>query len=299
MEIKYYNREAQQLETEKVYGEAMVKWFYQSNAGKLIQPIATSTWFSKLYGSFQNTSISKAKIDPFIRDFNINMEEFLPQEGRSEHDPYDSFNQFFIRRFKEGKRTFSSQPDILSAPCEARYFGYESIDDNIVIPVKGVNLKPQAMIENEKWGEYFDGGPLLIARLCPVDYHRYHFPDSGKILDSYRRGNILHSVNPIALGEKPEIFLINEREVSILETKHFGKMAYIEVGAICVGRIVQSHQGETFQRGEEKGYFLFGGSTVVLIGEKRKWKPSADILEQTSKGVETYLKLGDEVGRCL
>lgn len=296
MEIKYFNRENQELEIEKVYGENAVKWFYQSFLGKALAPIATSSWFSKLYGSFQDKQSSKSKIEPFIDKFNINMDEFLPHEGRDENSPYESFNEFFIRRFKEGKRSFVNPADKLAAPCEARYYGYESITDETSIPVKGAYLKPESMIDHDKWGDTFKGGPLMIARLCPVDYHRYHYPDKGELLDSYRRGNILHSVNPIALVEKPDIFLINERAISILETENFGKIAYIEVGAICVGKIVQSHHDKSFNRGDEKGYFLFGGSTVVIIGEKGKWTPSQDILDYTNKGIETYIKLGTEIG---
>ncbi len=296
MEIKYFNRESGEQEIERVYGENAVKWFYQSFLGKALAPVATSSWFSKFYGSFQDKPNSTKKIDPFIEKFNIQMDEFLPHENRDESAPYQSFNEFFIRRFKEGKRSFVSDKNSLAAPCEARYFGYESITEETTIPVKGNFLKPESMIDHEKWGDTFKGGPLMIARLCPVDYHRFHYPDSGTTLDSYRRGNILHSVNPIALVEKPDIFLINERAVSILETENFGKIAYLEVGAICVGKIVQSHHDKEFNRGDEKGYFLFGGSTVVIIGEKGKWKPSQDILDYTAKGIETYIKLGTEIG---
>ena len=135
-----------------------------------------------------------------------------------------------------------------------------------------------------------------------MDYHRYHFPDDGKIVDDYRVSGLYHSVNPLALKSKEDILITNERHVTILETKNFGKLAYIEVGAICVGKIIQSKpldKGREFARGEEKGYFLFGGSTVIVIGEKGKWKPSADILMNTKKGMETYLHLGMSVAdRC-
>lgn len=295
MEIKYFNREAERLEIEKVYGEEAVKWFYQSSMGKMIQPLATSNWVSTLYGATQSSFWSRSKINPFIEKFNIQMDDYLPQEGRTEVDPYESFNHFFIRRFKPGKRSFVAEENKMAAPSEARYFGYEEINDQTTIPVKGVFLKPESMVEHETWGKTFEGGPLMIARLCPVDYHRFHFPDDGKILDTYRRGNVLHSVNPMALKEKEDIFLINERAISILDTKNFGKLAYIEVGAICVGRIVHSHKSDTFKRGDEKGYFLFGGSTVVIIGEKGRWKPSQDMLDHTKNGIECYIKLGDEV----
>jgi phosphatidylserine decarboxylase len=135
-----------------------------------------------------------------------------------------------------------------------------------------------------------------VARLCPVDYHRFHFPDDGRILDHYRIPGFYHSVNPLALKKKSDIFITNERHVTSLDTVNFGKLAYIEVGALCVGKIVQSFTDKVFKRGEEKGYFLFGASTVVLVGQKGLWSPSQDVLENTEKGLETYIKLGDQVG---
>jgi phosphatidylserine decarboxylase len=139
---------------------------------------------------------------------------------------------------------------------------------------------------------------LLLARLCPVDYHRFHFPDNGQVVEDYRIHGLFHSVNPLALKVKPDIFIQNERHVTILDTENFGKLAYIEVGAICVGKIIQStklHPSKTFSRGDEKGYFLFGGSTVIVLGEKGKWKPSVDIVDNTHQGIETYLHLGTSV----
>ncbi len=140
---------------------------------------------------------------------------------------------------------------------------------------------------------------MLIARLCPVDYHRFHYPDAGRVEKLYRIPGRFHSVNPVALQFKQDTFATNERVVSVLNTNYFGKLAYIEVGAICVGKIVQTHNiAEGFKRGQEKGYFLFGASTVVLMGEPGAWTPAADILENTQKKLETLVKLGDEVARA-
>ena len=143
----------------------------------------------------------------------------------------------------------------------------------------------------------FDGGAFLIARLCPVDYHRYHYPDNGKTIKAFQIKGNYHSVNPLALKYRPDIFMKNERRVSILETENFGKLAYIEVGATCVGKIVQSFdESLPFKRGDEKGYFLFGGSTVIVYGQKGRWVPSPDIIKNTELGIETYIHLGDTVG---
>ena len=300
MDINFYNRLSNALEKEKVYGDKFVEWLYLTESGKTLSHIVCKTAVSKLYGALQDSPMSRNKIAPFIKNFKIPMEDYLPQEGRSSEAPYSSFNQFFIRKFKPGKRPFIENPGEMPAFSEARYFGYSSVKDDEKVPVKGMYLKPSELVSNPLWEKTFHEGPLLLARLCPVDYHRFHYPDGGVILDDYRIKGLLHSVNPIALKAKPDILITNERHVTIVETKNFGKLAYIEVGAICVGKIVQTKpliKGQTFKRGDEKGYFLFGGSTVIVIGEKGKWIPSEDILDYTQKGTETYLHLGMTVAK--
>ncbi|GAB4013172.1 MAG: phosphatidylserine decarboxylase [Bdellovibrio sp.] len=292
MEIRYYNRHTHQLETEKVYGDAAVKWLYQSGSGKMLSKIITSAIVSKGYGWLQSRSFSAKKIPDFIKQFDIKMEDYLPEEGRDTRDPYSSFNQFFIRKFKPGVREFEKTLTKMPAPCEARYFGYENLNESASIPVKGKYMSAKEVISSTKWGPIFENGPMLLARLCPVDYHRFHYPDNGKTIESFRVPGKLHSVNPIALKKIPEILSTNERVVSILETENFGKLAYVEVGATCVGKIVQSHKADKFSRGDEKGYFLFGGSTVIVFGERRMWKPIPEIIENTNKGIEVYSHIG-------
>ena len=301
LKIEYFNRHTQRLEEEKVYGDRAVRWLYESFLGRILAQFLVCRPLSWLYGLIQSSPLSKRKISPFIKKFQISMDDFLPSEGRNELDPYASFNEFFIRRFKEGRRPFVSG-DEFPAFCEARYFGYESLTKEKKVPVKGRFLDSKALLADSHWASFFEKGPLLLARLCPVDYHRFHFPDEGRILHTYRIPGVLHSVNPLALTKKPDIFMINERQVSILETKRFGKLAYIEVGAICVGKIYQSFEDSlslNFSRGGEKGRFLFGGSTVIVLGEKGKWRPSEDILENTERGIETYLYLGTPAGATL
>jgi len=298
MTIKFFNRLTNQIEEEKVYGAALVNWLYQSKSGKFLSHFLCKAPLSKAYGIMQDLPTSKDKIPQFINNYGIKMSEFLPEEGRSENNPYSSFNKFFIRRFKNGARQFIESKSEMGAFAEARYYGYESVLDGEKVPVKGEFLSAKGLVNNYKWNEVFQNGPLLLARLCPVDYHRFHFPDNCKIIDEYRIPGLYHSVNPVAIHEKQDIFITNERHVTILETENFGKLAYIEVGAICVGKIVQSQKltpGKKFHKGDEKGYFLFGGSTVIVVGEKGKWKPSQDIIDNTKNNLETYIQLGMSV----
>jgi phosphatidylserine decarboxylase len=297
MKIEYFNRYTKKLEVEKVYGDSATRWLYTSPIASLVRGLVTHPILSQAYGWTQDSRLSGRKVSKFIENFNIPIELFekgsLGQEDIG--NSYVSFNEFFTRRYRQGIRPFVLDK-LMPAFAEGRYVGYDKVGDDIQFPVKGKNLETSELIGSSSEAKIFSGGPALICRLCPVDYHRYHYPDEGQTLKNFWVHGPLDSVNPIALKAKGDIFLKNQRRVSILETKHFGKLAFIEVGAVCVGKIVQSYdESKNFNRGDEKGYFLFGGSTVVVVGEAGAWKPSADILDNTKKNLETYVQLGDEV----
>jgi phosphatidylserine decarboxylase len=151
-----------------------------------------------------------------------------------------------------------------------------------------------------KHAQTFAGGPVLLARLAPVDYHRIHYPDDGRTVHSDRIGGRLWTINYRALLNKPDILFRNERHVQVLETSNFGLVGFIEIGAMTVGRIVQTHRlDRLFERGDEKGYFCFGGSAIVVFGEPGAWLPTADILRNTPDGIETFMKLGEPVASRL
>jgi phosphatidylserine decarboxylase len=293
LEIPYFNRDTGQIESEKVYGGGAVRFAYSTLIGKALGAIISSRCLSRLYGRLQDSAGSRKKIEPFIENFQIPMQHY-------ENPGYKSFNDFFIRRFKPGMRPVVGEKDRLAAFAEARYLAWESIKDEQTFPVKGVHLSATALLGSEEKAKPFIGGPLLIARLCPVDYHRYHYPDDGTTLDSYPIHGSYHSVNPIALEHRSDLFISNERRVSLLQTNHFGKLAFIEVGATMVGKIIQTHdESKPFVKGAEKGYFLFGGSTVILIGEPGRWKPDDDLLAKTEEQMEVLIQLGDGIAKVL
>lgn len=287
--ISYWNRETRSVETERVYGGAAVGWLYGTGPGrKLADWVLSRPLPSRVYGLLQSSSLSRAKIQPFIERFQIRMEEYEDADFRS-------FNDFFTRRFRPGARPFEGDSRRMPAFAEARYHAFETVTPDLRVPVKGQWLAASALIEDPALARPFEEGPLLLARLCPTDYHRFHYPDDGQLLESRALPGRLHSVNPLALRYRGEILATNERRLSVLKTRNFGRLAYLEVGALCVGRIVQTHQGPEFRRGEEKGYFLFGGSTVIVLGEKGRWRPDSDLLEQTREGRETFVRLGTSV----
>ncbi len=291
--IKYWNRNRHQWEEEKIFGEGFVRFLYENPAGTVLtDKVCTRPWFSKLYGRLQNTRWSAKKIPQFIKQFDIKIEEY------NEQNNFPHFNHFFIRTFKEGKRPFVTG-DALPAFAEGKYIAYAKCTENLQLPIKGASLSLPQLLHKKNWIEKFMGGPLFVARLAPPDYHRFHFPDEGTLLESYTLTGPLHSVNPLALKQRSDVLFTNERQVSILQTKHFGLLAYIEVGAMCVGKIVQSFSGNSFKRGQEKGYFLFGGSTVIVVGEPNRWAPDSDLLAMTKNGYETALLLGEQVGKTI
>jgi phosphatidylserine decarboxylase len=165
-------------------------------------------------------------------------------------------------------------------------------------PVKGHSLRADQILAEPERARPFVGGPVLLARLAPVDYHHVHYFDDGTTLDhDWIRGR-LWTVNWHALQNKPDILFVNQRQVNMLQTRNFGRIGFVEVGALSVGRIVQVHPLDApYRRGDEKSVFRIGGSAIVVFGEPGAWRPSEDLLEHTKDGIETFVRLGDTVAQ--
>ncbi|HUD87952.1 MAG TPA: phosphatidylserine decarboxylase [Xanthobacteraceae bacterium] len=266
---------------------------YESKPDRSITQWAESQpLYDWLLAAYQNSRRSTRQIEPFIRKHHIDMSEFEPVIT------YRSFAQFFDRRFRPGVRKFPAADGEMGAFAEARYFAWERLAADQMFPVKGHSLNAAHILGNEERARPFLGGPVILARLSPMDYHHVHYPDDGRTLDDDRLGRRLWTVNWHALLEKPDILVRNERKINILETDNFGRLGFVEVGALSVGRIVQIHPiDEPFRRGEEKSVFKFGGSAVVVFGEPEAWRPADDLLDHTKEGVETLVRLGESVAR--
>jgi phosphatidylserine decarboxylase len=242
-----------------------------------------------LVAAYQNTRLSARKIKPFIQRHRIDMSEFEP-------GPYPTYAAFFERSFRAGVRRFPKDLGSMGAFAEARYFAWERVHRAQVFPIKDHSLDAEHLLGSADRARAFNGGPVLLARLAPVDYHHLHYPDDGTTIENQRLGKKLWAVNRNALQNEPDILFRNERKVQILETKNFGRLGFVEIGALSVGRIVQMHPLDLpFTRGEQKSVFRFGGSAVVLFGERGAWRPSDDLLQKTSEGVETLVRLGEEI----
>jgi len=264
---------------------------YESQPRRSItQWIKSQPLFDWLVAAYQNTRWSARQIEPFIRKYQIDMSEFEPVK-------YRSYAEFFDRRFRPGVRQFPSAADQMGAFAEARYFAWDRLQANQRFPIKGHSLCPEQILGNAQRARPFIGGAVFLVRLAPVDYHHVHYCDDGNTLDHGRIGRRLWTVNRHALENKQDILFSNERNVNILQTPHFGRLGFVEVGALSVGRIDQTHPLELpFRRGQEKSVFRFGGSAIVVFGEPGAWRPSDDLLQRTREGVETLVRLGETVG---
>lgn len=285
--ITVVDRQTGKTFNEAVLGEKWIRWAYQDKGSGLLERLLfRSSLFSRLMGAYYDSPFSRPKIDSVIAELGIDRSEF------AEPATYASFNEFFIRRLKPETRPFSTDPRTLVSPADGRVLVFPRLDEDSFAPVKGYPFSMRKMLPGV--GDRFVNGSLAIVRLCPSDYHRYHFPCAGTIRHYEDLAGALHSVNPIALASGADVFGANKRSVTLIDTEAFGTVAYVEVGAFGVGSIVNTKREGRVEKMEEKGYFKFGGSTVVLVFEPGKVKFSEDLVGNSALGRETLVKVGQD-----
>ena len=235
-----------------------------------------------------NSSLSKHKIKKFIDKNNINTYEY-------EYKHYKSYNDFFTRKVIESKRPINASKDTLISPCDSKLIAYK-INDDLTLRIKDSFYSINSLVEEDIMEEY-KGGDALVFRLSTDNYHRYCYIDSGKKSKNYYINGIFHTVQPISLNHY-NFYKTNSREWTILYTNNFGKVIDIDVGALGVGRIKNNHNEYEFKKGEEKGYFEFGGSTIVLLFKKNTIELDRDIIENSKDNIETIVKYGERIGKA-
>ena len=299
-DIVYIDRLTGQRRIELIYGAKALELFYGDHFFSRLMKIGPLTllakypFFSAFYGYLQKRAASKKKILPFIKKFDVDSSEFL-EDTRS----FSSFNDFFIRHLKPEARPIASGDDIAVMPADARYYFYQHIEKNTGFIVKGERLNLKELLQDSALAEEFTGGSLLIARLCPSDYHRFHFPCDCIPQETRFINGWLYSVNPLAIKKNVSIFVKNKRTVCELQTKQFGKVLYLEIGATNVGSIHQTYTPFVKQtKGTEKGYFEFGASSLILLFKKDAIQFDADLIEATKEGIEMRCLMGQRMGIC-
>ncbi len=299
--IVFLNRETKKVEEEKVYGETFLKIFYGDRffskfMQRFLLPILVQNPFaSKFYGFLQKSFFSKRKVKPFIEKFNVDSSEFLDSV-----DSFCSFNDFFIRKLKFESRIITQGKDVAILPADARYLVYPNIEKSDGFLVKGKKFSLEEFLQSKDLANRYAKGSMLIARLCPTDYHRFHFPFNCMPYSSSLINGYLYSVNPMALKKRIEIFSENKREITSLRTNHFGEVLFVEVGATNVGSIHQTFTPlEPYAKGDEKGYFSFGGSSLVLLFEPGTIQFDQDLLDASAERMEVRGLMGQSLGRSL
>ncbi|OKZ86673.1 phosphatidylserine decarboxylase [Clostridium sp. 29_15] len=291
--IRIYNRKTGKYDIEKVAGEKYIKWTYESPLGKsLLELFIKRKLFSKIYGFYCNTKFSKRKIKSFINSFSIDMSKCADSINT-----YKSFNDFFIRKLLPEARPFDKNSNTLISPGDGRLLAYTNISMENLVQVKNIHYSLAELLEDNALAKEYEGGTCLVLRLCPTDYHRFHFIDNGVPLENHFIKGNYYSVNPTALERVAKLYCQNKREWSIFKSENFGDIIHVEVGATCVGSIIQSYcPNKKVSKGDEKGYFKFGGSTTILFFKPNTVDIDEDIIIQSSLGFETAVQMGEKIG---
>lgn len=297
--IVVYNRITGKTFEEKVYGGSSLRFlygevFFSRWVGRPLRNLLSRIpIFSHVYGYWQNCSCTKRKILPFIKKYGIDADEFL-----SPPNSFVSFNDFFIRKLKPSSRPIVEGDDVLTMPADGRYLFFQNLSQTDGFYVKGMKFDLARFLQDEALAARYHSGSMAIGRLCPVDYHRFHFPcdavpDQARLINGY-----LYSVNPIALKRNIAIFSENKRFITRCQSSIFGEFLSIEVGATNVGSIIQTFQpGQKYAKGEEKGYFAFGGSSLVLLFLPGAVQFDADLLAISAKKTEILCLMGQSMGK--
>ena len=233
---------------------------------------------------------SRVLVKPFVWSYKIDLSE-------CEEEKYRSYNEFFSRKIRPEARPIEDDPRRLISPCDSQLLVLP-ITENGRFMVKGSSYSMRSLLRNEELAAEYYGGQLLIFRLGVDDYHRYCFAAGGRKSESVSIPGVLHSVCP-GVYDHCRVYKENAREYCVVQTEHFGDMLVMEVGALMVGKIVNHHVGEWAERGTEKGYFQFGGSTVILALKEGVAEIDADILANSRNNSETIVKYGESIGTAL
>jgi phosphatidylserine decarboxylase len=294
--ISFYHRAHQRIETEQVYGEGFLRFVYENPLGALpLHALVKRALFSEWYGRRMDAPASRAKVQPFITQYGTDVSELADAP-----ESFATFNDFFYRKLKPDARPIAPGADEIAFPADGRHLVLPDIAACGDFFIKGTRFDLRALLRDDALAERFARGGMLISRLCPVDYHRFHFPFGGVPGKARAVNGPLYSVSPIALRKRPSILWENKREITLLRTPTIGDVLLLEVGATCVGSIVQTYTPDAaVTKGDEKGYFRFGGSCFITIFEPGRVRFADDLVEHSAAGREVYAKMGELAARVV
>lgn len=271
-------------EYEYKYGK-LVRFLYNTSLGRMFLKLLTNKTFANIGASFMKSSLSKGLADKKVKKYNIDMRKYEKPE-------YKSYNEFFVR--KQNQISFDSNKTSFISPCDSKLMIFK-LDEDRKFDIKGSIYSASEIINDASINEFKDGY-ALIFRLDVNDYHHYIYVDDGKRSEYQFIKGILHTVQPIAY-DKVKVFHRNSREWCVLHTDNFGDIIQVEVGALLVGKIRNDKNITKFKKGDEKGFFEFGGSTIILFVKKDEVLFDEDILTNSSEGKETIVHCGEKIGQ--
>lgn len=284
--MKYIVRDRNSKENIIIESSKTLNFFYDTLIGRIILKPFISKRFNNLMAKYMNSKYSLKRVDKFIDKNDINVYEYSKQK-------YTSYNDFFIRKVAQGKRPINAHKNVFISPCDSKLTVYK-INDDLTLKIKDSYYSVDTLVDKEIMNEYKDGY-ALVFRLSTDNYHRYCYIDSGSKGKNIHIDGVFHTVQPLALKHY-NFYKTNTREYTVLNTNNFDKVIEVEIGAMGIGKIVNNHEEYNFKKGEEKGYFEFGGSTIVLLIKKDIVIIDEDIYNNSLENIETNVKYGEKIG---
>jgi phosphatidylserine decarboxylase len=286
--IKYIERSTQKIKNEEVVGKGALNWLYYTPGGKLtLHMLLKRKLASTIVGHFMNSPRSVNQVNKFIKKYKIDLSHYHSENG------FKSFNDFFYRKIKTEKRPIG---DKLVSPGDGKILAFQNISHIPTFFIKGSEFKLHEFLRDKHLAQKYENGSMIILRLAPTDYHRFHFPVNGVVSKTNSLKGRYFSVSPIAMKQNIKIYSQNRRVYSNIKSERYGDVLMAEIGAALVGSIIQTHEPDTHvTKGDEKGYFAYGGSTIVLLFERDKVTIDSDLLENTKNHFETEVKMGENI----
>ena len=280
--------------TESVMGQGALNFAYNTLLGRSLWGLLFNTSvISDLMGLYYDSKLSRKSIKSLLKIPGLKAEE-----AERSWETYRSFNDFFTRKLKPGRRPAAPGEDVLCSPADGRVLVYQDISKNAEVPVKGAMRSLENLCQMPLQEKSYS---VAVIRLAPVDYHRYHFPCACENAGTpFKIKGKYHSVNPIAFSKAPDLFVENTRVITPLLSEIFGKFYFLDVGAFGVGSIVNTAEDRVeHAKLDEKGFFKFGGSTVILVMDSARIKFDDDLVKNSANKLETIIRCGEQIARAV
>lgn len=291
-EVIYKERNSGRVITEQVAAAFWMQWLYHNPVGEFgLYAVVKRRWLSRMMGYYMDSKWSAARIPNFVKENGIDISESQKQD-------FKSFNDFFTRRLMKEARPIDSMQHSIVSPADGKVLVYPSVAQSSFI-IKGHRFDVHSFLQDSSLSAVFSDGAMAVIRLAPTDYHRFHSPLEAQVKTQKVIDGACYSVSPIALRAKPDLFCLNERSYHVMHHAQIGDFVMAEVGATFVGSIVQTFEEAHLQKGQEKGYFKFGGSTVVLLFPKNSVQFDADLVSNSQEGIETAVRMGEKIAEIL